>query len=148
MFNSVVLVGRIGQNPSLKKSSNDKSYCHLSVATNSGFGDKKRTDWHDVTVFGTQAENCCKFLTKGSIVTVRGRIQYDTYEKDGKKNRSTSIIADEVVFMSSNHSEGGEQQQSQPVQSLDMMPTMQPVQIDPSVDCFGADGVTNDEIPF
>lgn len=145
MFNSVVLVGRIGQNPSLKKSNSDKSYCHLGVATNSGFGEKKRTDWHDVTVFGTQAENCCKFLSKGSIVTVRGRIQYDTYEKDGHKIRSTSIIADEVIFMSTNHSEGGEQP-AQP--SREVMPSVQPVQIDPSVDCFGADGVTNDEIPF
>ena len=146
MFNSVVLVGRVGKDLELKKSNNDKSYCHLNVATNYGFGDKKRTDWHDVTVFGTQAENCCKFLQKGSIVTVRGRIQYETYEKDGKKNRSVSIIADEVVFMSSNHQGDGNQEPQQSV--TEVTPSMQPVPIDPSVDVFGADGVTNDEIPF
>lgn len=149
MFNSVVLVGRIGRNIELKKSKDDKSYCRLALATNSGYGDKKRTDWHDVTVFGNQAENCCKFLEKGSIVCVQGRIQYDSYEKDGHKIRTTSIIADEVTFLStkSETAQKNEQPQIQPqINVPQAMIPQQPIPVDPTIDVFGAG--TNDDIPF
>lgn len=146
MFNNVVLVGRIGKDLEFKKSKDDKSYCRLVLATNSGYGDKKRTDWHDVTVFGNQAENCCKFLEKGSIVCVQGRIQYDSYEKDGHKIRTTSIIANEVTFLSSKSELSQRDEEPAQVNVPQAMSIQSSVQAVPVVDVFGAG--TSDDIPF
>lgn len=100
MLNKVILLGRVGKDVEVKTSKNGKSFCSISLATNSGFGDNKRTDWHNVVAFGKNAENCGKFLQKGALALVEGEIQYDQYEKDGKKLTSTKILAEHVTFIS------------------------------------------------
>lgn len=100
MFNKVILIGRVGSDVELKTAKSGKSFCNINLATNTGYGDNKRTDWHKVVAFGKTAEACAKCLSKGSVITVEGSIQYDVYEKDEKKMYSTSIIAEQVVFLS------------------------------------------------
>lgn len=100
MLNKAILVGRIGLNPELKTGQSGKAYCTFSLATTSGFGDSKQTEWHNVSAFGKTAENVCKFLKKGSIAVIEGRIQYQKYEKDGHSITSTRIVADDVKFIS------------------------------------------------
>lgn len=77
--------------------------CSFSLATNRVYNDRdgKRqeiADYHNVVVFGKQAENCAKYLTKGSATYVEGRMQTRSWEKDGVKQYRTEVIADRVQF--------------------------------------------------
>lgn len=115
MLNKVILIGRSSNKPSLKESQSGVKYCAFSIATNSGYGEKKQTDWHDITVFGKLAEICVQMIDKGTMAYIEGRIQYSTYEKDGQKRKSTKIIADDVTILSSKQSSAQQQQDEQPV---------------------------------
>jgi single-strand DNA-binding protein len=103
--NKVILVGNLGADPELKYTPSNRAVCNLSVATNEVWKDKsgqkqEKTEWHRVTVWGEQAENCSKFLTKGRMVYVEGKLQTRSWDdKDGKKRYSTEVVADRVVFL-------------------------------------------------
>jgi single-strand DNA-binding protein len=103
--NKVILVGNLGADPELKYTPSNRAVCNLSVATNEVWKDKngqkqEKTEWHRVNVWGEQAENCSKFLTKGRMVYVEGRLQTRSWDdKDGKKRYSTEVVADRVVFL-------------------------------------------------
>ena len=99
MLNKVMLIGRLGHSPELRQSQSGKSVCSFTLATDTGYGDNKKTDWHKVTVFDKAADKCAKYLRKGSSVYVEGRLSYDTYEKDGIKRTSVKIIANDVRFI-------------------------------------------------
>lgn len=100
MYNRVILTGRVGRDVELKTSKNGNSYCAISLATNTGYGENRRTDWHNITAFGKVAEACARNLVKGAIVEVEGSLQYEHTEKDGKKYTNISIIANNVYFIS------------------------------------------------
>ena len=103
--NKVILVGNLGADPELKYTPSNRPVCHLSVATNEVWKDKQgqkqeRVEWHRVNVWGDQAEHCSKYLTKGRMVYVEGRIQTRSWDdKEGKKRYSTGVVADRVVFL-------------------------------------------------
>ena len=103
--NKVILVGNLGADPELKYTPSNRAVCNLSVATNEVWKDKsgqkqEKTEWHRVTVWGEQAENCSKFLSKGRMVYVEGRLQTRSWDdKEGKKRYSTEVVADRVVFL-------------------------------------------------
>jgi single-strand DNA-binding protein len=101
--NRVILVGNLGADPELRHVG-DRAVCDLSVATNEAWKDaagvlQKRTEWHRVTVWGKDAENCAKYLAKGATVYVEGRLQTRSYEKDGVKRYATDVISERVVFI-------------------------------------------------
>lgn len=101
-LNKVFLMGRIGNEPELKSSQQGRPYLQLSLATH-GIGAEKKetTHWHRIVAFGTQAEVCSKYLSKGSKVLVEGTLETNTYtDKDGKKTNQTSIIAYRIQFIS------------------------------------------------
>jgi single-strand DNA-binding protein len=100
MFNKAILIGRVGINPELSVSQNGTGICKFTVATTSGFGDKKRTDWHHVVCFGKLADSMSKYVQKGTVVNVDGTIQYSEYEKDGQKRTYTSILANSINIIS------------------------------------------------
>lgn len=103
--NKVILVGNLGADPELKYTSSNRPVCNLSVATNETYKDKsgqkqEKVEWHRVTVWGDQAENCSKFLAKGRSVYLEGRLQTRSWDdKDGQKRYATEIVADRVVFL-------------------------------------------------
>ena len=99
MLNKVMLIGRLGRDPERKTTQSGKSVCTFTLATDTGWGDNKKTDWHSVTAFDKTADSCTKYLHKGSLVYIDGRIAYDSYEKDGVKRTSTKIIANDVRFL-------------------------------------------------
>jgi single-strand DNA-binding protein len=94
--NKVILIGHLGQNPESGFTKNDTQYCRLSLAT-SEFRkdqDKEQTEWHKVVVWGKAAEFADKYLTKGDLVYVEGKLQTRNWEgDDGKKRYSTEVIA-------------------------------------------------------
>ena len=104
--NKVILVGNLGADPELKYTPSSRPLCNLRIATTDVYKDKagqrqEKTEWHRVTVWGDQAENCNKYLAKGRSVYIEGRLQTRSYDKDGQKHYATDIVADRVVFLGS-----------------------------------------------
>ena len=104
--NKVILIGNLGADPELKYTPSQRPLCNLRIATTDVYKDKagqrqEKTEWHRVTVWGEQAENCNKYLAKGRSVYVEGRLQTRSYDKDGQKHYATDIVADRVVFLGS-----------------------------------------------
>jgi single-strand DNA-binding protein len=105
--NKVMLLGNLGADPELKKTPvNQRSYCHLRIATHHSSpkdanGERQeRTEWHRVTVWGENAESCARFLTKGRSVFVEGRLETRSWsDSDGKKHYATDVVATRVVFL-------------------------------------------------
>jgi single-strand DNA-binding protein len=104
--NKVILIGNLGADPELKYTPTSRPLCNLRVATTEVYKDKggqrqEKTEWHRVTVWGDQAENCSKYLAKGRSVYIEGRLQTRSYDKDGQKHYATDVVADRVVFLGS-----------------------------------------------
>jgi len=102
-MNSVVLIGRLTRDPVVRYTPETQ----MAVATFSiaidrliKAGKEKRTDFPRVTVFGKSAENCERFLNKGKLVGVQGRLQTGSYKnKDGVTVYTTDVVADRVEFL-------------------------------------------------
>lgn len=111
-MNSVIIIGNLTRDPELKYSTgqNQTAICRFSVAVNDGYGDNKRTSYIPVVVFGKQGENCDRYLSKGSKVAVKGRIQTGSYTKqDGSKAYTTDVIAENVEFLTAKPQNNAEQ---------------------------------------
>ncbi|MBY0316804.1 MAG: single-stranded DNA-binding protein [Bdellovibrionales bacterium] len=97
-ISKLFIAGNIGRSPVLQKSKNGKSYTFLSIATHRRSFNKESktwdefTDWHSVIVWGTVAENCVRFLEKGSPIAVEAWLEVTA---EGK----TLIRAEEVQFL-------------------------------------------------
>ena len=103
-LNKVMLIGRLGRDPEIRYSSNNTPICNFSLATSErvrkGDNFEEKTEWHRIVVFGNQAENASKFLKKGSLVFVYGKIQSRTYQdKDGNERNVVEIIANSLNFL-------------------------------------------------
>ena len=104
-FNRIFLLGNLGNDPQMQTTATGKSFTNLSVAThrNTMLPDgesKETTDWHFVRVWGKQAENCHKHLTKGRTVLVEGYLtQYIQKKNEGESHKITSINAIRVDFL-------------------------------------------------
>jgi single-strand DNA-binding protein len=101
-YNRVLILGTLGQNPTLKNTQAGKPFCRLSLATDSfnpNALDKKKTSWHQVHVFGKSAENVARYLRKGRQVFVEGRMESDEREENGERRWKTWITADRVTFL-------------------------------------------------
>ena len=79
---NLTIAGNIGKSAELRKTGNGDQVAGFSVAVDDGFGDKKRTLWFDVSIWGKQAETLAPMLTKGGKVTVTGDLS--TREHEGK----------------------------------------------------------------
>ncbi|MBQ4359460.1 MAG: single-stranded DNA-binding protein [Proteobacteria bacterium] len=101
MVNKAILIGRLGRDPECKTAQSGKLVCNFTLATDSGFGQSKTTDWHRIVCFDKQAEFCRNYLRKGSLVYVDGRISYRQYEKDGVKQYITEILANSIQSLQS-----------------------------------------------
>jgi single-strand DNA-binding protein len=98
-MNKVIVLGRLGQDPELRKTQTDKSVCNLSIATTERVKDEEKTMWHRVVVWEKTAENCAKYLTKGRQVLVEGRLASKDWEKDGVTHQGYEIVAERVEFV-------------------------------------------------
>ena len=100
--NKVILIGRLAKDPELRGDSTP--VCNFSTACSEKYkkdGEwKEKTEWINVVVFGTQAENCAKYLSKGSQVFIEGKLQTTSYEKDDRKIYQTKVVANFVNFLS------------------------------------------------
>ena len=99
-MNNVILVGNLTRDPEFKMGETEnKNICRFTLAIDDGYGEKKRTNYIPIVVFGKQAVNCSSYLEKGRKVGVQGKIQTGSYEKDGRKVYTTDVIASVVEFI-------------------------------------------------
>lgn len=135
MFSKTIIIGRLGHAPSKKDTKTGTPMCTFSVAVDTGYGDRKVTDWFSVLAFGKQAENCLQYLGKGSLVNVTGTVHLHEYDgRDGNRHASLELSADSVTFLS----RGDAQSQTE------MQASAQP-----QSDAFGGpDYIPDDSCPF
>lgn len=103
--NKVVLMGRLGKDPELRRTASGKSVANLSVATNrpirvdDGWQDK--TEWHRVVVWEKQAERLAANCHKGDAIAIVGDLRYGEYvDKQGLRRFTTDVVASDVTYFS------------------------------------------------
>jgi len=102
-LNKVTVEGNLTRDPEMKALPSGDNVTNFSVATNRVYNDrdgnkKEEVEYHNIVVFGKQAENVAKYLTKGSGAFIEGRLQTRSWDKDGVKMSRTEIVADRVQF--------------------------------------------------
>lgn len=104
-MNKVILVGNLTRDPELITTNNGISLCRFSLAVQrrfAGENGEREADFINIVVWRGQADNCYKYLKKGSKAGVVGSIQTRSYDgTDGTKKYSTEVVAEEVEFLSS-----------------------------------------------
>lgn len=124
MLNKVQIIGRLGKDPELRYTQSGSPVCSFSVATDESYtgqdGNKvDRVEWHKISCFQRQAENCANFLKKGSLVYVEGSLATRKYQdQQGQDRYVTEIKAQRVQFLDrkGDNQGGAEQPQGSPQQ--------------------------------
>ena len=98
-----MIFGNLTRDPELRALPSGVNVCNFSVATNRVYRDRdgkkqEQADFHNVVVFGRQADVVAQYLKKGRSVFIEGRMQTRSWEKDGQKQYRTEVIADRVQF--------------------------------------------------
>src|SRR2546426_6554923 len=103
--NKIILVGNLGRDAELRYTPGGAAVAKFSMATTEKWNDKsgnpqERTEWHNIDVWGKQAETLTEYLRKGKQVYVEGRLQTDEYtDKEGVKRKSTKVRCDRIVLL-------------------------------------------------
>lgn len=160
--NKVIIIGNLGSDPDVKKTTAGQPVANLSVATSEKWTDKtgnaqEKTEWHRIVVWGRLAENCGKYLKKGRPVYVEGKLQTREYpdpRDNTQKKYITEIIANQVLFLSSSSPDN----RTNEVQSDSPLPNFNVSSFSPENNGFpsGNNGFQNtgngarldDDIPF
>ena len=104
MLNQIVLVGRLTRDITVNKSDNGVKVATISIAVPRSFKNVEGvydTDFIDCVAFDSIAENTSEYCSKGDIVGIKGRVQFNMIEKDGKKENKLEIICEKITFLSS-----------------------------------------------
>jgi single-strand DNA-binding protein len=115
--NKVILVGRLGKDPEVRNLENGTSVANFTMATSESYkdkvtGEKKEiTDWHNVVLWRGLAEIAGKYLHKGDMVYIEGKLRTRSWEKDGVTRYTTEIIGDNMTMLST---QGAKQGNSSP----------------------------------
>ncbi len=113
MINKVILVGNLGKDPEVRHLENGSVVAKFSVATNERYKDKSGetktiTEWHDVVVWRKLAEIAEKYLTKGKLVYVEGKLTHRKWQdKEGNNRFSTEVVANNFQILDRKESGDG-----------------------------------------
>lgn len=150
-FNKAIIIGNLTRDPELKALPSGYKVCSFSVATNRVWKDKngakqEGVDYHNIVVFGRQAETTAQYMKKGSSVLIEGRMQTRSWDgQDGQKRYRTEIVADRVQFGSRAGGAGSSttSQKDMPVEDTSQKDA-------PPVDTieYPAEEINPDDIPF
>ena len=103
--NKIILVGNVGQDPDIQETGNGTKVAHFSLATNrrkngSGEEPQERADWHRLTLWNRLAQFAQDYVSKGDRIYVEGRLEYDSYERDGVTIPTADVNVRELVLLS------------------------------------------------
>jgi len=114
MINRVVLVGRLTRDPELKYTTNNIANLRFTVAVNRQFtsgNGERQADFINCVAWRNQAENMARFLKKGALIGVEGRIETGSYQaQDGQTRYTTDVVCDSVQFLEPRSSQSQNQQ--------------------------------------
>ena len=112
-INRVIISGNLTRDPDLRSTASGMAVLSLGVAVNDRRRNQQTGEWEDYpnfvdcTMFGTRAESLARFLSKGTKVTIEGKLRWSQWERDGQKRSKLEVIVDDLEFMSSRN--GGQQ---------------------------------------
>lgn len=149
-LNKVTLIGNLGRDPEIRYSQQGLAVVNFSIATSEQWTDKtsgekqEKTEWHNIVVFGKQAETCEKYLSKGSQIYIEGKLQTSTYEKEGQTHYMTKIVASNFMFLGGKQDAkgGGGHQKTDPGPANNYQNQAHPGMTG------GQDQMPDDDIPF
>jgi len=102
--NKIILVGNVGRDPDIQQTKSGTKVAHLSLATNrrppAGAEGHERTDWHRLTLWNRLAQFAEDYIKMGDRIYVEGRVEYDSYERDGISIPTADVNVKEVVLLS------------------------------------------------
>ncbi|HVU75326.1 MAG TPA: single-stranded DNA-binding protein [Candidatus Paceibacterota bacterium] len=146
-INKAILFGNLTRDPELRALPSGMNVCNFSLATNRVYRDRdgkkqEQTDFHNVVVFGRQADTVSQYLKKGSSCYVEGRMQTRSWEQNGEKKYRTEVVADSVQFGPRGSGSGGagRGKSDEPVED---MPSSGGAGIE-----YPKDDINPDDIPF
>lgn len=112
-LNKVILMGRLGRDVELKFTQSGNAIANMTIATDESYTSQdgnrvQKTEWHKVVIFGKQAENCERYLGKGSLVFIEGKLQTRKWQdQQGMDKYVTEIVASNVQFLDRKEQEDG-----------------------------------------
>jgi single-strand DNA-binding protein len=100
-MNQVVLIGRLCADPELRYTNNGTAVANFTLAVDRRYSKEKQADFINIVAWKAQAENCAKYIAKGSQVAVEGRIQTRKYQdREGNNRTAFEVVANSVQFLS------------------------------------------------
>jgi single-strand DNA-binding protein len=103
--NKITLIGNVGRDPDIQQTKSGTKVAHFSIATNrrapAGSDQEERTDWHRLTLWSKQAQFAEEYIRTGDRIYVEGRLEYDSYERDGVVIPTAEVHVNEVVLLTS-----------------------------------------------
>lgn len=99
MINRVVLVGRLVRDPELRRTPSGAAVTNFTLAVDNWFNKEKTASFINIVVWNQPAENVAKYLKKGSLAGVDGRLVQRSYESNGQKVNVYEVVADSVQFL-------------------------------------------------
>jgi len=153
MVNKVILIGNLGRDPEVRSTPSGQPNAKFTLATSRRWRDKnnqkqEQTEWHQIVVWGKQAEIAGQYLTKGKQIYLEGRIQTSSWDdkQTGEKKYRTEIICENFQMLGSRGGGGGEFESHGPSASSSSS-SSSPSQ-GPSYDEGGFGEPEDDDIPF
>jgi single-strand DNA-binding protein len=150
-INKAMVFGNLTRDPELRALPSGMNVASFSIATNRVFKDRdgkkqEQTDFHNIVVFGRQADTVAQYLKKGSSAFIEGRMQTRSWEgKDGEKKYRTEVVADRVQFGPRSSGSGGGGRKGDEEQS---MPEDMGAPSGGSAIEYPKDDINPDDIPF
>lgn len=111
--NKVILIGRLGKDPEVRNLDNGAVVANFSIATSESYkdrttGEKKEiTEWHNIVLWRGLAEISQKYLKKGDMVYIEGKLRTRSWEKEGVTRYTTEVVADNMTMLSPKSGGGG-----------------------------------------
>lgn len=163
-INRVIISGNLTRDPELRSTQSGMAVLSFGVAVNDRRKNPSTGEWEDYpnfvdcTMFGARANSLSQYLTKGTKVSIEGKLRWSQWERDGQKRSKLEVIVDELEFMSSRNGNGGGAPQydsygsqgqaySAPAPAYSApMPAPAPAPAAPVIDATSS--VYDDDIPF
>ena len=104
MVNKVTLIGNLGQDPEIKSLESGQKVASFSLATSESFKDKdgvkqNKSEWHNIVIWGKLADVVEAYVKKGDKLYLEGKIQTQTWEKEGVKQYRTNIVCNQMTML-------------------------------------------------
>lgn len=144
-FNQAIIMGNLTRDPEMRNTPSGQNVASFAVATNRQWQDpsgerKEAVEYHEIVAWGKLAELASQYLSKGRKVLVVGRLQTQSWEKDGVKRQRTEIVANDISFLDGR----GDAPAGAP--SAPSAPATKPA--DTVVQDLGDEPINLDDIPF